>query len=71
MIQCLGEFNARNRFVLMKDRLLVFRIIKIRIYLLIDITYNLIYSKHYTFCLILKEHELWINYKKYICKIYE
>ena len=38
MIQYLGEFNARNRFVLMKDRLLVFKIIKIKIYLLLDIT---------------------------------
>ena len=47
MIQYLGEFNARNRFVLMKDRLLVFEIIKIKIYLLVDITYSLIYSKHY------------------------
>ena len=45
MIQYLGEFNARNRFVLMKDRLLVFKIIKIKIYLLLDITYSLIYSK--------------------------
>ena len=68
MIQCLGEFNARNRFVLMKDRLLVFRIIKIKIYLLIDITYNLIYSKHYTFCLILKEHELWIIIRNIFAK---
>ena len=56
MIQYLGEFNARNRFVLMKDRLLVFEIIKIKIYLLVDITYSLIYSK---------------NYEKYIWKIYE
>ena len=55
MIQYLGEFNARNRFVLMKDRLLVFKIIKIKIYLLLDITYSLIYSKQY---------DLWINYKK-------
>ena len=54
MIQYLGEFNARNLFVLMKDRLLVFKIIKIKIYLLLDSTYSLIYSKHYTFCLILK-----------------
>ena len=70
MIQYLGEFNARNRFVLMKDRLLVFEIIKIKIYLLVDITYSLIYSKHYTFCLLLK-YDLWMNYEKYIWKIYE
>ena len=63
MIQYLGEFNARNRFVLMKDRLLVFKIIKIKIYLLLDITYSLIYSKHYTFYL-LPKYDLWINYKK-------
>ena len=55
MIQYLGEFNARNRFVLMKDRLLVFKIIKIKIYLLLDITYSLIYSKHYTFYFLPKE----------------
>ena len=55
MIQYLGEFNARNRFVLMKDRLLVFKIIKIQIYLLLDIRYSLIYSKHYTFYLLPKE----------------
>ena len=55
MIQYLGEFNARNRFVLMKDRLLVFKIIKIKIYLLLDITYSLIHLKHYTFYLLPKE----------------
>ena len=54
MIQYLGEFNARNRFVLMKDRLLVFKIIKIKIYLLLDITYSLIHLKHYTFYLLPK-----------------
>ena len=65
MIQYLGEFNARNRFVLMKDRLLVFKIIKIQIYLLLDITYSLIHLKHYTFYLLPKEeYDLWINYKK-------
>ena len=64
MIQYLGEFNARNRFVLMKDRLLVFKIIKIKIYLLLDITYSLIHLKHYTFYLLPKEYDLWINYKK-------
>ena len=63
MIQYLGEFNARNRFVLMKDRLLVFKIIKIKIYLLLDITYSLIHLKHYTFYL-LPKYDLWINYKK-------
>ena len=46
MIQYLGEFNARNRFVLMKDRLLVFKIIKIKIYLLLDITYSPISINH-------------------------
>ena len=66
MIQYLGEFNARNRFVLMKDRLLVFKIIKTKIYLLLDITYSLIYSKHYTFCLLLK---ISIKYKNYIWNI--
>ena len=65
MIQYLGEFNARNRFVLMKDRLLVFEIIKIKIYLLVDITYSVIYSKHYTL------YDLWMNFEKYIWKIYE
>ena len=68
MIQYLGEFNARNRFVLMKDRLLVFKIIKIKIYLLLDITCSLIYSKHYTFCLLPKEDRS-INHKKYIWKV--